>query len=80
MFGMKCLALSASLILANSYGAMAAQPPNRGPTPGLGWGPGGRAIAVPGPVAGLGIPVLLAAGGYIWFVSRRRAKRDRDSS
>ncbi|MCO6049147.1 hypothetical protein NGM99_05010 [Mesorhizobium sp. RP14(2022)] len=28
--------------------------------------------AVPGPVAGLGIPVVLAAGSYAWFVRRRR--------
>ena len=80
MFNMKSLAISAGLLLAGAAGAMADKPSDRGSTPGLGWGAGGKANAVPGPVAGLGIPVLLAAGGYIWFVARRRAKRDRDSA
>jgi len=82
MYKMKVLAVSAGLILAGAAGAMADQPADRGSTPGLGWGPGGNVNAVPGPVAGLGIPVLLAAGGYIWFTTRRRAKktpRDRTS-
>jgi hypothetical protein len=77
---MKVLALSLGLVFATAAGAMAAEPADRGSTPGLGWGAGGKVYAVPGPVAGLGIPVLLAAGGYIWFVARRRAKRDRDSA
>ena len=77
---MRVLAVSLGLILAGAAGAMAAQPPDRGPTPGLGWGAGGKVNAVPGPITGLGIPVLLAAGGYIWFVARRRARKDRDSA
>ena len=77
---MKVLALGLGLVLAAAAGAMAAQPADRGSTPGLGWGPGGKVNAVPGPVAGLGIPVLLAAGGYIWSVARRRAKKNRDSA
>lgn len=55
-----------------------AKPPDRGPTPGLGYGKGGsRNYAVPAPVAGVGLPVLVAAGGYLWIVRRNRRIRDR---
>ena len=64
------------LSLASASSTMAAQPEDRGPTPGLGWGPGGsKAVGAPGPVAGAGIPVLAAVGGYIWYVRRKRRGR-----
>lgn len=57
--------------------AFAAQPPDRGPTPGLGWGPGGKkGISVPGPVAGVGLPVVVAVGGYLWLSRRKRQDKD----
>lgn len=31
--------------------------------------------AAPGPVVGVGIPAVVAAGGYIWFRYRARQKR-----
>jgi hypothetical protein len=71
----KVLAIGAGLLFASAAGALADQPADRGSTPGLGWGKGGKVDAVPGPVAGLGIPIVLAAGGYAWFVARRRAGR-----
>lgn len=56
--------------------ANAAQPDDRGPTPGLGWGPGGSKggtmVGAPGPIAGIGLPVLAVAGGLIWIKRRRR--------
>lgn len=54
--------------------AWADKPADRGDTPGLGWGPGGSqdSRAVPGPVAGVGVPALLAAGGLLWLVRRKR--------
>jgi hypothetical protein len=52
--------------------AIANQPADRGDTPGLGWGPGGRVVGAPGPVAGIGLPILAVAGGFIWIRSRKR--------
>jgi hypothetical protein len=56
--------------------AMASQPADRGDTPGLGWGPGGShggtMVGAPGPVAGIGLPILAVAGGFIWIKSRKR--------
>lgn len=70
------LAFVVSLIAAGP--AIAQRPADRGPTPGLGWGPGGsKGISVPGPVAGVGLPVLAFAGGYIWLARRRRSKARR---
>jgi hypothetical protein len=67
---------AALISLAAAFSTMAAQPDDRGPTPGLGWGPGGsKAVGAPAPVAGAGLPVLAAVGGYIWYVRRRRRGR-----
>jgi len=55
--------------------ANAGQPPDRGPTPGLGWGPGGnhdRSMSAPAPVVGVGIPGALMVGGYLWVRYRAR--------
>lgn len=49
---------------------------NHGSNPGS----GGQSHSAPGPEAGIGIPILLTAGGYLWLVRRNRknkAKRDR---
>ncbi|MET3900464.1 hypothetical protein ABIB57_004430 [Devosia sp. UYZn731] len=55
---------------------MASQPADRGDTPGLGWGSGGSKggtmVGAPGPVAGIGLPVLAVAGGFVWIKSRKR--------
>jgi len=53
-----------------------AQPPDRGSTPGLGWGAGGSKGA-PGPLAGAGLPFLVIAGvaGAWRLVRRHRGER-----
>ena len=69
---LRTLVCAALLSLAASP-ALAEQPSDRGPTPGLGWGPGGSTgFGAPGPVAGVGLPALVVAGGYVWFVWRKR--------
>ena len=70
MFNIRGLVLSASLIFAGAVGAMAAQPADRGPTPGLGWGPGGKgSVGTPAPVAGVGLVGVAVAGGVTYLVS-----------
>jgi len=67
------LALAASPVFA-------AQPEDRGPTPGLGWGPGGsKGVAAPGPVAGVGLPAIALVGGYLWLARRRQRGKSSDS-
>lgn len=75
MFMLRML-LVALVLPVLAVSAMAAKPPDRGDTPGLGWGPGGskRAIGTPAPVAGLGLPVVVAVGGYVWIRRRRASK------
>src|SRR5690606_40576025 len=51
--GLKAAFITAALCIMAASPAFAAPPPDRGPTPGLGWGPGGKGISVPGPVAGV---------------------------
>lgn len=36
--------------------------------------------AVPGPVAGIGLPVAVIAGGYVWLRKRRRNRAGSDQS
>ena len=75
MFNMRLMAISSGLILAGAVGAMAAQPADRGPTPGLGWGPGGKgSVGTPAPVAGVGLFGIAVAGGVTYLVFRRRRK------
>ena len=64
-----------SFIIAAALCVLAAAPASakqqdRGPTPGLGWGPGG---SKGGPVAlaGAGLPALLLVGMYALVRSRR---------
>jgi hypothetical protein len=69
------LALCAIAFASSAY---AAKPADRGDTPGLGWGPGGKdrpPIGVPGPIAGAGLPLLaLVGGGFVWLLRNRRDK------
>lgn len=51
-----------------------AKPADRGPTPGLGWGPGGSRGA-PVPLAGAGLPILVVAGVYALMRHRRNSTR-----
>jgi len=69
--------LVALAIPAMTISVTAAQPPDRGDTPGLGWGPGGskKAIGAPAPVAGLGLPIIVAVGGFLWIRRKRAVKR-----
>jgi hypothetical protein len=70
MSTIKSLSVALALVLAAIPAAMAA-PPDRGDTPGLGWGQGGS-VGVPGPVAGVGLPILAVAGGLVWILARKR--------
>lgn len=74
MRNLKGLALVLALSLAGGAVAMAGPPDDRGDTPGLGWGPGGSrpVVGAPGPVAGIGLPLLAVAGGLVWIKSRKR--------
>lgn len=77
MSGARSLLCTAAFCLMAAAPAFAAQPPDRGPTPGLGWGPGGsKGYAVPAPLAGAGLPIIAAVGGYFWL--RRRNRRSKD--
>ena len=71
------LAVALTLVLAAVPAAMAAQPAERGNTPSLGYGKGGRpTVGVPGPVAGVGVPILAVAGGLAWvWAHKRRSDR-----
>ncbi|MGN6487440.1 MAG: hypothetical protein ACTHLT_06430 [Devosia sp.] len=70
---LKSLAVALALVFAAIPAAMADQPADRGDTPGLGWGAGGNhSVGVPGPVAGVGLPILAVAGGLVWILARRR--------
>ena len=66
------LGLALSVVAGSVALAQNGPPLDRGDTPGLGFGQGGSK-AVPGPIAGVGIPAVLAYGAYVWY--RRRAKR-----
>ena len=80
MSPMKLLLGTAALSVFSLSAVVMAQPPDRGDTPGLGWGQGGshgsNNLAVPGPVAGAGLPILVVAGGYVWL--RRRIRRRKE--
>lgn len=67
------LAVAVPLLFAASAFA---QPPDRGDTPGLGWGPGGKYNSTPGPEAGIGIPVLIAAGAIVALNRYRRRRQE----
>lgn len=43
--------------------------------PGHGGGKPPHSRAAPGPVVGVGLPVLAVAGGYIWYRRRSRRKK-----
>lgn len=78
---LKGLFLATALALASGAAATAAQPPDRGDTPGLGWGPGGdQVVGTPGPVVGIGLPLLAVAGGLIWVLGRKRPARRLEDS
>jgi hypothetical protein len=78
----KLLASTGLLLLATSS-AFAAQPADRNPDkPGLGWGSGGhngQMVGAPGPIAGVGLPILAVAGAYVWVRNRRRNRPDKPS-
>jgi hypothetical protein len=82
MSSMKLLLCTAALTLFSLSPLSAAQPPDRGDTPGLGWGKGGsngsQSLAVPGPVAGVGLPILVVAGGYVWLRRRIRGRKEQN--
>ncbi|NGN42618.1 hypothetical protein G6N74_16235 [Mesorhizobium sp. CGMCC 1.15528] len=75
MSGFRSVLFAAVLGLMTVAPALAEQPPDRGPTPGLGWGPGGsKGYAVPGPLAGVGLPIVAAVGCLVWLRMRNRKK------
>lgn len=71
-----------SLLVAAAVCALAASPAMVRPAEAhglhLGWyhhhhdGDPGKGYAVPAPVAGIGLPVAIAAAGYFWMTRRRR--------
>ncbi|MET3896558.1 hypothetical protein ABIB57_000482 [Devosia sp. UYZn731] len=70
-------ALTLAFILSGcSPSVVAVQHADRGDRSGLGSGPGGSKggtmVGAPGPVAGIGLPILAVAGGLIWIKSRKR--------
>ena len=73
-----CLLAGALCAMAISP-ALADKPADRGPTPGLGWGPGGsKSVAAPGPIVGVGLPAFGAVAGYLWLSARsRRTRKDK---
>lgn len=76
MLNIRTLA-SAVLIIISVSPAFAEKPGDRGPTPGLGWGPHGPhkpMVGAPGPIAGVGVPILAAAGALVWIRRERRNK------
>jgi hypothetical protein len=61
-----------AVLLATFSAAQADKPTDHNrSSPGLGWAHG---KAVPGPIAGAGLPILVVAGAYVWMRQRRRAK------
>ena len=73
------LTLALTLAIAAAPAAMAGSF-DKGPTPGNGWGKGGRpVVGAPGPVAGIGLPILAVAGGVFWVKSRKR-RQDRTAA
>ncbi|WP_315925866.1 hypothetical protein [Mesorhizobium sp. SP-1A] len=69
----KIILLAAGACMLAAAPALADKPPDRGPTPGLGWGPGGskQSYSAPAPVIGAGLPAVLAIGGYLWLRRKR---------
>lgn len=73
---LRALVLAFALCTVATSAALAAKPEDRGDTPGLGFGSGdGVSVGVPGPIAGAGLPLAAAIGGYIWL--QRRHRRDK---
>lgn len=72
MRALRKLAMALSIALVATPVAMADKPADRGDTPGLGWGKGGSQLGAPGPIAGIGLPLLAVAGGMFWIKSRKR--------
>ena len=89
MLKIAALAITLGIFTLVSTIASAAPKADRGPTPGLGWGAGGKGatiglnlkpggprggktVGVPGPIAGVGLPILAVAGGLMWVAKRRR--------
>jgi hypothetical protein len=58
------LSLSPSFALGNLFPSLPGHP---GKPP--------QSRAAPGPVVGVGLPVVIAAGGYVWFRYRSRQKK-----
>ena len=69
---LKTIAIVLAIAFSTVPPAMAEKPADRGDTPGLGWGKGGKQVGAPGPVAGVGLPILAVAGGIFWIKSRKR--------
>jgi hypothetical protein len=73
------LLAAAALCVVGGAPAFAQQPPDRGDTPGLGYGAGGsQGRGAPGPLAGVGLPFLIiigAAGAYKLIRRRREESR-----
>jgi len=68
---LKTIAIMLAIAFSTIPPAMA-KPVDKGDTPGMGWGKGGKQVGAPGPVAGVGLPILAVAGGIFWIKSRKR--------
>jgi hypothetical protein len=77
MFNYRTLAVVGLVLFTASAAALAAQPNDgNSNSPGLDFGQGGsngHVVGTPGPIAGVGLPILAIAGGFIW-IRRQRQK------
>ena len=74
MFTLKALLIALGITLLGSLGLIVGGQ-------AWGWGPGGNGggpimVGAPGPIAGVGLPVLAVVGGLMWVRSRRRRRKD----
>lgn len=79
MFTIKTLIAVLIVAFATSPVAVAAWLASRNDSFGLGAISSGALVGAPGPVAGVGLPILAVAGGLFWLRKRRSARPAQES-